>query len=62
MFKPNIVLNIELDNITDEDVGSEKFMEILGYYSINDVNLSKCNLTLKSTTNDMIGPVKTLRA
>lgn len=62
LFKPNILLNLELENFTDEDVGSEKFMELLGYYSINSVILSKCDLKLKSTSNYLLGPAKSIRA
>ena len=36
-FRPNIVLNLEFENFTDEDVASERFMELLGYYTINEV-------------------------
>lgn len=62
MFKPNIVLNLELENFTDEDVGSEKFMELLGYYQINEVNLSKTSIQLKSSANYLLGPAKIIRA
>jgi len=41
LFRPNILLNLEFENFTDEDMGSEKFMELLGYYQINEVSLSK---------------------
>ena len=42
LFKPCILLNIELETFSDEDLGSEKFMELLGYYTLNEVNLAKC--------------------
>ena len=44
LFKPNIMLNVELENLTDEDMNTEKFMELVGYYSINEVSLSKCSI------------------
>jgi hypothetical protein len=62
MFRPNIVLNLELENFTDEDLGSEKFMDLLGYYQINEVSLSKSSLNNKSTANFLLGPAKILRA
>ncbi|TNV84273.1 hypothetical protein FGO68_gene17556 [Halteria grandinella] len=62
LFRPSIVLNIELENFTDEDVGAEKFMELLGYYQINEVNLSKASINLKSSANYLIGPAKIIRA
>lgn len=61
-FKPTIILNIELENFMDEDVGSEKFMELLGYYSLNEVTLSKSSLVLKSSASYLIGPAKVVRA
>lgn len=33
-FKPNITLNVELENFTDEDIHAERFLEFLGYYHI----------------------------
>ncbi len=62
LFRPSITLNVELENFTDEDVDAEKFMEVLGYYSINEVSLAKTTLNLKSSTNYLIGPAKIIRA
>ena len=61
-FKPTIILNLEVENFVDEEVSSEKFMELLGYYSINEINLSKCNFSLKSSASYLIGPAKVIRA
>jgi hypothetical protein len=61
-FKPTIILNIEMENFVDEEVSSEKFMELLGYYSINEVNLNKCSFSLKSSASYLVGPAKILRA
>jgi hypothetical protein len=61
-FKPNIILNLEFENFTDEEVGSEKFMELLGYYTINEVTLSKSSFVLKSSASYLIGPAKKIRA
>ncbi len=61
-FKPTIILNIEMENFVDEDISSEKFMELLGYYSINEINLNKCNFSLKSSASYLIGPAKIIRA
>jgi hypothetical protein len=33
-FRPNVTLNIELENFTDEDIHAEKFIEFIGYYNI----------------------------
>jgi hypothetical protein len=51
-----------MENFTDEDINSEKFMELLGYYSINEISLSKCSLSLKSSSSYLIGPAKKIRA
>ena len=61
LFKPNVTLNVELENFNDEDAGAEKFMEVLGYYQIGDVGLTKCQINGKSTVNYLIGPAKQLR-
>lgn len=61
-FRPNIVLNLEFENFTDEDVASERFMELLGYYTINEVTLSKSSFVLKSSASYLIGPAKKIRA
>lgn len=61
-FKPTIILNIEMENFVDEEVSSEKFMELLGYYSINEIILNKCSFSLKSSASYLIGPAKTIRA
>jgi hypothetical protein len=61
-FKPTIILNIEMENFVDEEVASEKFMELLGYYSIHEINLNKCSFSLKSSASYLIGPAKILRA
>jgi hypothetical protein len=61
-FKPNIVLNLEFENFTDEEVGSEKFMELLGYYTINEVTMAKSSFVLKSSASYLIGPAKKIRA
>ena len=42
LFKPSIVLNLEMDNFTDEDINAEQFMELLGYYQLNELSLAKC--------------------
>ncbi len=62
MFRPNIILNIEFENFIDEDVGSEKFMELLGYYTINEVTLSKSSFVLRSSASYLLGPARKIRA
>lgn len=61
-FRPNITLNIELTNFNDEDVNAEKFMELVGFYNIREVMLSKCSCNLKATSLYLLGPPKVLRA
>ena len=61
LFRPNVILNVELENIDDEDMNVEKFMELVGYYSINEVILTKCSIQLRSSANYLLAPAKVLR-
>lgn len=53
---------MELTNFNDEDVNAEKFMELIGFYHIREVMLSKCYFNLKATSLYLLGPPKILRA
>eukprot|EP00347_Sterkiella_histriomuscorum_P001578 403371490 len=61
-FRPDVTLNIELESFQDEDMNVEKFMELIGYYKINEVNICRSQLSLKSTANYLLGPAKVIRA
>ncbi|CDW75138.1 UNKNOWN [Stylonychia lemnae] len=61
-FRPDITLNIELESFNDEDMNAEKFMELIGYYKINEVSIVKSTIVLKSSANYLLGPANTFRA
>ena len=55
-------MNIELESFNDEDTNAEKFMELIGYYKINEVSVVKSIISLRSSANYLLGPARAIRA
>ena len=62
LFWPDISLNLRLTNFTDEDMGAEKLIELIGYYALREVTLNRCSIFLRPSSCYLISPCKILKA
>ena len=59
-FRKDLKLIVKLFNFCDEDPGNDKFVELLGYYPIEEVRLNGCSLNLRASCMYLMQPPKVL--
>ena len=62
LFRPDVTLNVKMTNFTDEDMGAEKLIELLGYYALREVVLNRCSIVLRPSSCYLISPCLILKA